>query len=110
MVLLGTRAESIKTQKQFGVAGLASLIEQFLDNCLQVENRQLFLNILQEIFSNLLCASEKSADCNQRVLVGAGERGAGGPAVCDRRSGAAAGGRMGNQCPVHLVTSIDGQS
>ena len=31
MILLGTRAESIKTQEQFGVAGLASLIEQILD-------------------------------------------------------------------------------
>jgi len=31
MILLGTRAESIKTQEQFGVAGLTSLIEQILD-------------------------------------------------------------------------------
>src|SRR5208337_1930376 len=31
IILLGTRAKSIKTQEQFGVAGLASLIEQILD-------------------------------------------------------------------------------
>jgi hypothetical protein len=31
MILLGRRPEGIKTQKQFGVAGLASLIEQILD-------------------------------------------------------------------------------
>ena len=31
MILLGKRAESIKTQEHFGVAGLASLLEQILD-------------------------------------------------------------------------------
>src|ERR1700745_2014020 len=31
ILLLGKQAESIKTQEQFGVAGLASLIEQILD-------------------------------------------------------------------------------
>src|SRR6266704_2914535 len=34
----------------------------------------------------------KPADCHQLVLVGAGENGAGRAAVCDRRSGAEAGG------------------
>ena len=31
IILLGKRAESVKAQEQFGVAGLASLIEQILD-------------------------------------------------------------------------------
>ena len=31
IILLSTRAESTKTQDQFGVAGLASFIEQILD-------------------------------------------------------------------------------
>jgi hypothetical protein len=31
IILLGNRAESVKAQEQFGVAGLASLIEQILD-------------------------------------------------------------------------------